>query len=142
MADTLQKDERVLFRAHPSMFRNRPVWFCIWVTAFVIGWSQKTTWWIAILAGIVLSIWYLRCLMSTFTVTNKRTTLRTGILSKAINEVWHADVRNVQLSQSFMQRIFGVGTIGISSSGQSGVELTISGIGQPYKAKQVIDDCR
>lgn len=89
------------------MFRNRPVYFVLGCLLCLV------------LVGIpIMVIWYLTCLCTRLTVTNQRTTLRHGLLSKHTNEVWHRDVRNVQIDQSFFQRIFGVGRIAISSSGQ------------------------
>ncbi|MGB1929669.1 MAG: PH domain-containing protein [Mariniblastus sp.] len=76
------------------------------------------------------------------TVSSERTRLRRGILSKSITEVWHQDVRNVQLKQTLFQRLFGVGMIGISSAGQSGVEISVSGIPDPEVIKSLIDTHR
>ena len=123
--------EETLYKASPAMFRNNPIGFilaCI-LCLVVVG------------LGILL-IWWLRCKGTVLTVTGERTTLREGILSKSINEVYHSDVRNVKIQQSFFQRLLGVGSIGISSAGQSGMEIQIQGIENPDKVKQIIDECR
>jgi uncharacterized membrane protein YdbT with pleckstrin-like domain len=125
------EDERTLYEAHPSMFRNRPVEFVF--TAILC---------LVVVGIIMMFFWWLKSIGTTLTVTNKRTRLRRGILSKSITEVWHSDVRNVQLEQSFFQRIFGVGMIGISSAGQSGMEISVSGIPDPERVKQLIDERR
>jgi uncharacterized membrane protein YdbT with pleckstrin-like domain len=99
----------------------------------------------AILSGIgIVSyiIWWLRCKATTLTVTTNRTSCRRGILSKSISEVWHQDVRNVQLDQTFMQRVLDVGTIGVSSAAQSGLEIEVRGIPDPDRVKQLIDEHR
>ncbi len=111
------------------MFRNHPIEFilCILlIAAFGLG-------------LLILLIWWLNCLGTTLTVTDQRTTLRRGILSKNVNEVYHSDVCNIQISQSFLQRIFHVGSIGISSAGQSGIEIVADGIPDPDKVKEIID---
>lgn len=133
--------ERVLYRASPAMFRQRPIWFMIWcgmLLAFVV----PDYWPLSVLALLVLTLWWWRCKGQTITITNQRTTLRKGILAKSTSEVWHSDVRNVQLQQSFLQRIFNVGQLALSSSGQGDVEIEIAGIRQPVKAKTVIDQHR
>ena len=124
--------ERELYNAHPAMFRSNPIGFilCIVLIA-VFG-----------LGLLILLLWWVKILGTTLTVTDERTTLRKGILSKYINEVYHTDVRNVQISQSFFQRIFDVATIGISSAGQSGLEIEVQGIRQPQKIKGIIDQYR
>ena len=123
--------EQTLYESNPSMFRNRPVEFVI--TAILC---------LVVVGLVMMLVWWLKCKGTTLTVTNKRTSLRRGILSKSITEVWHSDVRNVLLEQSFFQRIFGVGMIGVSSAGQSGMEISVSGIPDPDRVKQLIDERR
>ena len=125
-------EETVLYESHPSMFRNHPVLFVLYViliAAFGLG-------------LILLLVWWIQTLGTTLTVTNEQTTLRKGILSKYTNDVFHENVRNIQVRQTFLQRLFSVGWIGISSAGQSGVEIEVSGIPDPERVKQIIDDHR
>ena len=124
--------EEPVFEIHPSMFRNNPVGFVlsvVLIAAFGLG-------------LVILLIWWLRCVGTTLTVTPERTILRKGILSKFTNEVYHTDVRNVQLRQSLFQRIFRVGYIGIASAGHSGMEIEVSGIPEPETVKDFIDTRR
>lgn len=125
------QEERTLYEEHPSMFRNQPVGFVINCLLCLI------------LVGFVLQfVWWLRCKGTTLTITTDRTRLRKGILSKSITEVWHQDVRNVQLKQTFFQRMLGVGTIGVSSAGQNEIEINVKGIPDPDRVKQLIDQHR
>lgn len=111
------------------MFRNNPVGFVLAILASFV------------LVGLpVLFVWWLQSRATLLTITDERTILRRGIFSKSISEVWHSDVRNVQLYQSFFQRIFDVGMLSVSSAGQSGVELAVQGIPDPDRAKTLIDD--
>ena len=123
--------ERVLYAASPAMFRNSPILFVLSLILCLV-----------VVGIVILLVWYLRCKGTQLTVTNKRTTLRTGILSKHINEVFHRDVRNVRLSQSFWQRILGVGSLELSSAGQSDVEISVSGMPDPEKVKSLINKYR
>ena len=125
------EEERTLYESHPSMFRNRPVEFAF--TALLC---------LVVVGLIMMFVWWFKSKGTKLTVTNKRTRLRRGILSKSVTEVWHSDVRNVVLEQSFFQRVFGVGMIGISSAGQSGMEISVSGIPDPDRVKQLIDERR
>ena len=129
MAD---ENEVVLYEAHPAMFRNHPVYFVLCVLLVpVVG-----------LGLVLLLVWWIQVLGTTLTVTNEQTTLRKGILSKYTNDVFHSNVRNIQVRQSFLQRLFNVGWVGISSAGQSGLEIEINGIQDPEKVKEIIDDHR
>jgi uncharacterized membrane protein YdbT with pleckstrin-like domain len=114
------------------MFRNHPAYFVLCVlliAAFGLG-------------LVLLLVWWIQVLGTTLTVTNEQTTLRKGILSKYTNDVFHSNVRNIQVRQSFLQRLFKVGWVGISSAGQSGLEIEINGIQDPEKVKEIIDDHR
>jgi Bacterial PH domain len=94
------------------------------------------------LGMLLLLSWWLDCLGHRLVVTERRTILRTGLLSKFTNEVLHSHVRNIQINQSVFQRLMHVGSIGISSSGQAGIEIFIRGIPNPYAVKSIIDQYR
>ncbi len=147
--------EQILYEAHPSMFRNHPVWFfltCLLCVSgillpflpFDVSWQTRVVEvLVPLLIGLgVFAVWWLKVKATTLTVTTERTSCRRGILSKDITEVWHQDIRNVQMNQSFLQRILNVGTIGISSAGQNEVEVKVSGIPHPEKVKNAIDTHR
>jgi hypothetical protein len=68
---------------------------------------------------VILAIWWL---------TTKAATLR--------------DVRNIEIDQSVFQRMFGVGSIGIASAGQSGIEIQFAGVRDPDGVKALIDRYR
>ena len=75
-------------------------------------------------------------------VTTKRTILYRGLFSKASSEVMHSEISNFQIKQSFLNRVFRVGTIGISSSGQEGIEIVAPDIPTPYRVRELIDSHR
>ena len=128
----LASTERVLYTSHTLMFRDNPfrfVFYCLLIPVFGIG-------------LLLLLSWWLDCLGTTLTVTNLRSILRRGVFSKFITDVLHQDVRNVQIKQRFLQRIFDVGYVGVSSSAQSGLEIEVYGIPFPDHIRQLIYQCR
>ena len=132
MSKDNQMCEEKKYHAHPALFRNSPIRFIIAILIipfFGIG-------------LIALIIWYLQAINTTLTITNDKVTLRKGILSKHTNEVFLEDIRNVQIMQTFFQRIFKVGTIAVSTSAQSGVEIEVDGMKFPEKVKQIVDQAR
>jgi Bacterial PH domain len=96
----------------------------------------------SVLGMLLLLSWWLDCLGHRLVVTDRRTIFRKGLLSKFTNEVLHTHVRNIQINQSIFQRLMHVGSIGISSSGQAGIEIFIRGVPNPYDVKSIIDQYR
>jgi multidrug efflux pump subunit AcrA (membrane-fusion protein) len=127
VSEPAQEPERILDEAHPAMFRNRPVWFILCLLLCPVG-----------IGLIILLIWWLGCLGKKLTITQSRVMLRSGVLSKYTTEVNLADVRSVQVNQSFGQRIFGVGSLGIASAGTAGTEILIHGIPRPQRFAELI----
>jgi len=123
--------ESVLYKDHPAMFRNRPVLFLVCCALIPFG-----------IGVLILIVWWIRCLATSLVITESRVTLRKGLLSKATNDVLIADIRNVKVSQSFLQRIFGVGTVAVSTSGQSDMEIEVHGVPAPDRIKSIINDRR
>ena len=97
---------------------------------------------LGVLGIIVFIWWWIKVLGTKLTVTNERTMVRRGILSRHTNEVWHDNVRNVQVYQSLMQRIFGVGQVQISSAGQGAIEIDVSGMPDPQRIREIINQNR
>jgi uncharacterized membrane protein YdbT with pleckstrin-like domain len=124
-------EETVLYHSHPAMFRNRPWSFILCLILSLVG-----------IGLIIFLIWWIRTKGTELTVTNERASLRKGILSKFTNDVYLTDVRNVQIYQSFWQRVFGVGSVAISSAGNDGIEIEVKGIPNPDKIKEIIDTHR
>jgi uncharacterized membrane protein YdbT with pleckstrin-like domain len=140
-----------MFRAHPFRYltlvgvlvagivlalaapRSEKVWsWLMWpgvlLAAGAAAWWIK--WWIA------SHLWIRVC------ISNKRTIRHEGIIRRHSTEVLHDHVRSVDINQNFVQRIFGVGYIGIDSAGQDGIEIEIRDIPGPYEIKAIIDRYR
>lgn len=151
--------EREVLKVRPAMIRAKPQLFLFYTLVLVAGltgivWSQlgagstlKTTALIASGLGVavvlgLLGFWKLQTLSAALEITNKRTVHRQGLLSKATSEVVHDNIRNVQVTQTFWQRLWNVGTLGLSSSGQDGIEIEITDIPRPERVREIIDAYR
>jgi len=157
--------ERTFIEVHPVVFRAHPIASIVLAIvgfaavallvmailgmsiaglalgeSMVLGPASLLTWacvlTLLVLAGIV-GYWTLLSRYTTLTVTDDRTIYREGIVSRDTSEVQHDDVRNIQLDQSFVERLFGVGSIGVSSSGQDDLEVVAKGLPHPER----IIDC-
>jgi DNA-directed RNA polymerase subunit RPC12/RpoP len=147
--------EKQVMLVRPALMRSRPVSFIaatlLGATGLVlasINLISPTTVkpWMAIIAVLALIgafgliiWWWVQTLSAALEITNKRTVAKRGLLSRSTSEVVHDNIRNVQVDQSFWERIWKVGSIGISSSGQDGIEIQMRKIPNPQKLRETID---
>ncbi|MCA9012815.1 MAG: PH domain-containing protein [Planctomycetaceae bacterium] len=88
--------------------------------------------------ALLILVWFVQSVSTTLTLTDSRTILRNGLISRESSEVQHDDVRNIQVNQTFFQRMLRIGDIGISSSGQDDLEIQINGIPNPGRIVKTI----
>lgn len=152
--------EREIMVVRPGMFRAHPFRYALIVTLAIAGivgaiffavaervggWSWF--WVPSLLVSLVSLAWFAQWWMSThwwikLVITNKRSVRHEGIVKRHTTEVLHNHVRSVDIQQSFLERLFGIGTIGIDSAGQDGIEINIIDIPKPYHVKEIIDRYR
>jgi len=117
----------VIYQAHPAMFRAHPFWFILFVllvAAFGLG-------------LLILLYWYIKTRATALTVTEHELLYEKGILSKERLAVSLRHVRSVQVNQSFVNRILGVGTIEISTAGDE-PEFTVKDLPDPHEVREAI----
>ena len=146
--------EQEVIRVHPAMVRAHPlagfglllalavgiVGAGITIATappFAIGFGA-----LALIGVVWFCVWKIQSWTTTLIITTKRTTLRRGILSRHQREVLHDRVQDVQVKQSFIDRMLGVGTLGLSTSSDEGVEITVPDVPNVLRVRQVIDAYR
>lgn len=150
--------ERELRKVRPAMFRAHPLRYTLIVLGFLGGAvlsiaapvSESVPAWlvwpgliiIAITGAFFLYWWIMTHWWMKLVVTNKRSIRTAGIIQRHTTEVLHDHVRSVDINQTFIQRIFKVGRLGIDSAGQDEIEIIINDIPDPYEVKQLIDKYR
>lgn len=109
------------------------------VRSVLLGFGEWIGEGILALAGpIPLLILWLSTHNQELVITTDRARKRTGIVSTSTTELELTSIRNVQVEQNLLERILGVGTLRLASAGQAGIELTISGIGDPKGVRDLI----
>ena len=121
--------ETYLLKTNPSMFRNHPFYFILLLILVPLTLG---------LALIGFLVWWIKCKSIRLQITDERTLLIEGIISRYSTEVRHEDVRNLQVEQSALQRILGVGRIEISSAGQATMEIVVNGVPDPQGIADLI----
>ncbi len=115
--------DKVIFQAHPSWWSFFGYLLFSWlVIPLVIAWWKRAE--------------------VTLTVTENKIILEKGLLSKDIKEIFLTDIRTVDLKQSLLQRIFGIGDILIATSGTDSYEDMARGLPKARDIQDLISNQR
>ena len=77
---------------------------------------------------------------TTYAVSKDRLFQSSGILNLKYEEILLYRIRDISLSRSFGQRIFGVGSITVSSSDKSRPTLVIQNVKMPVAVKELLHE--
>ena len=117
----------MVYEAHPAMFRAHPFWFILFV--LLIAASG--------IGLLILLYWYIKTRATALTVTEHELMYERGILSKDRLSVSLRHVRSVHVTQGFVNRVLGVGTIQISTAGDE-PEFTVKDLPDPHEIREAI----
>ena len=145
--------ETQVLKVRRCWFRSRAIRFSLTILVMIVSvvgmlWTQigdRTVVWYALFGPLtvvglgLITWWWFDRLNAAFEITTKRTIMHRGFFSKSSSEVVHDNIRNIQIDQTFLQRITNVGRVGISSSGQDGIEIQINHLPNPKKLQETID---
>lgn len=152
--------EDTILTVHPAIFRKHPLGALVAWALILAGAAGAVLGAIGeaiipgvgsgvlVVAGLVVAgiglvvwlMWWARSRFTTLTVTNRRSVLRQGLFARETTEVLHRDVRNIQVNQTTMGRLLGVGDLALSSSGQDELEILVQGVPNPSRIADVIRD--
>jgi len=117
-----------LYAEHP-VFKDSPFLFVICIVLIAAGG----------LGLLLILVWHLRNKASKLVITEDKILYEVGLLSKSRSELKISNVRSIKVEQSFMNRIFGTGSILIFTAGDS-AEITAAGMPDPNKARDIINE--
>ena len=89
------------------------------------------------LLGVCLIVVWVRWSSRSFTVTDRRVILDTGILSRATRVIALDRVQDITTNQSLLGRMLGYGRIEIDSAGAAGTEV-LSALPRPSHVRDVV----
>ncbi len=116
-----------LYSEHPVMFKNNPLGFIAAILLIpVLG-----------IGLLILLNWHLRNKSSKLTVNEHEIIYEKGLLSKERSEININSVRTTKVTQSFFNRLFGVGSIEIYTAGDA-PEISAHGLPDPNKISELI----
>ena len=114
------------YAEHPSMFRNKPFGFILTLLLIPV-----------VVGLIILLVWYLKCRSTKLEINGDEIILEQGLLSKDRTELNTSSIRTVKISQSLMNRMFGVGTLSIFTAGDT-PEIQVSGMPRPEVFRELV----
>jgi uncharacterized membrane protein YdbT with pleckstrin-like domain len=70
-----------------------------------------------------------------YKIDNETIESREGLIARKVKSIRVQDLRNINVNQSLMGRIVGVGDVEFSSAGGSGIEVVFRGVDKPLEVK-------
>ena len=123
--------EQTQFDESPSMFCTHPFWFIFWCILCL-----------ALIGLIVLFFWHLQISRTRLTIKGQRILYRAGAVSTREIDIRVNDVRDIEITRTLRQRLVGSGTLALSTSGESGLEIVIDGLKHPERVREIINALR
>lgn len=77
-----------------------------------------------------------------YTITADTIESSHGIVARSVQSIRLQDLRNVNVRQTFMQRLLGVGDVEFSSAGGAGIEVVFYGVPDPIGIKDRVQQAR
>jgi membrane protein YdbS with pleckstrin-like domain len=73
-----------------------------------------------------------------YKVTNQRVLIESGVLSRSLEEIDMRSIDDIEFSQTFLERIFGIGKVFIVSTDKVAPRLALIGIQDPRQTREMI----
>jgi uncharacterized membrane protein YdbT with pleckstrin-like domain len=137
--------EQVFFHGHPS-WRSMLAFYVRGLLAAVVagvivgivtrltGRSVDVPWVSAavlVVFVVVLAWGLIRRIATTYTITNRRLTIRSGLLSRELHECRLERVQNVNTRQRLLERMLGIGTVDFDTAAGAAYDFSFRGVEDP-----------
>ncbi|MGD9690689.1 MAG: PH domain-containing protein [Phycisphaerales bacterium] len=145
--------EATVLRAHSAIFKARPLAAVMVLLGALAGAVGTVVFAItpgalpmailcaAVLVGclIIVVCWKLSSWATRLEVTNKRIIFTRGILSKSTVEMLHRTIQDIEIRQTFLDRMLNVGTINIANASEDDDAIVVASVPDPYRIRKAID---
>ena len=89
---------------------------------------------------VIVLVWgLLRRLVTTYTITNRRLTIRIGLLSREMHEARLERVQNVRTRQRMLERLLGVGTVDFDTAAGAAYDFSFRGVDDPGQIVRTVN---
>ena len=107
--------------------RSRTLWAGWLFTLFLL-----------VLQLLIFAVRLMKLRSTIYTVTNQRVMIETGLLSKALSEIDLRYIDDSQFSQTFMQRLLGIGNVTIVSTDKTTPVYVLQAVRDPRNVRELI----
>ncbi len=89
---------------------------------------------------LIMLMWGLiRRISTTYTITNRRLTIRSGLLSREMHETRLERVQNVNSHQRLLERLLRVGTVDFDTAASGSYDFKFRGVDDPARIVRTVD---
>lgn len=145
--------EEIFFHGHPSWLSLTRLYAKGALFSLVVGVAAgiasaiadgraQSAWVIAAVAAaflVVFALAQLRRLQVTYSITNRRLTIETGLLSRDLHQTRLERIQNVNARQSMFQRALGIGTVDFDTAGEAQFDFSFRGVSDPRLIVRTVD---
>lgn len=114
--------ETWLYDEHPAMFRAHPLLFILLL--------------VSVVGILAIAVWWVRHKGERLALSEREVLLERGLLAKQRTEIALTSIRSVRITQSFGQRLFGVGHVELFSAGDM-AEIAIKNMPRPDRIRAI-----
>ncbi|MFL5860615.1 MAG: PH domain-containing protein [Solirubrobacteraceae bacterium] len=100
------------------------------------GWVSVAV--VVVFLGLVV-IGQVRRIQTTYSITNQRLTIETGILSRDVHQTRLERIQNVNSRQSLFERLLRIGTVEFDTAGESQFDFSFRGVSDPRGIVRTVD---
>jgi len=104
--------------------------------AVAAGWVALA---VVLVFGAVLARGWLRRRRTTYTITDRRLTIETGLVARRVRETRLERIQNVTCSQTLIERLLSVGSVWFDTAGAGGFDLCFIGVSHPRRIVRTLD---
>jgi uncharacterized membrane protein YdbT with pleckstrin-like domain len=141
--------ESVVFEGHPSWrgvlsFYVKNIAADLVIAAILwFAWSETYAVLVfAILVAGTILVGFIMRVTTVYTITNERLRIRTGLLSKNVQQTDINRVQNVNTSQGPLERVMQVGKVDFDTAGTDDGSFTFEGIANPEAIVAAVDEAK
>ena len=115
----------------------------IWIASRWEWFQSKHAFWVIVVVVVVSGVLvvgrvFLTIIGHRYRVTTQRLIIERGILSRTVDQTELIRVDDVRIHKSLLNRVFGLGSVGIVSTDATNPEVLIEGIPEPEKVAEAV----